>query len=141
MLNLQLVSFSKLSLSQWLLNTMSLKSNWEVFTSRWCKRLSEMKVKLLQVSEWHNRIHLHSTIRKMASYFDEHDCEPLKEGEQPNHLLHMARYVDAACIVNGSYHCQLLVWYQHYSVLHRKPGMCVKTLLQNISTKSEKKVY
>ncbi|XP_062606410.1 E3 ubiquitin-protein ligase RNF181-like [Saccostrea cucullata] len=27
----------------------------------------------------------------MASYFDEHDCEPLKDGEQPNHLLHMAR--------------------------------------------------
>ncbi|XP_060065357.1 E3 ubiquitin-protein ligase RNF181-like [Ylistrum balloti] len=27
----------------------------------------------------------------MASYFDEHDCEPLKDGEQPNHMLHMAR--------------------------------------------------
>ncbi|XP_052263396.1 E3 ubiquitin-protein ligase RNF181-like isoform X2 [Dreissena polymorpha] len=27
----------------------------------------------------------------MASYFDEHDCEPLNDGEQPNHLLHMAR--------------------------------------------------
>ena len=27
----------------------------------------------------------------MASYYDEHDCEPLKEGEQPNHLLHLAR--------------------------------------------------
>lgn len=30
----------------------------------------------------------------MASYFDEHDCEPLGEGEQPNHLLHMARWVN-----------------------------------------------
>lgn len=29
----------------------------------------------------------------MASYFDEHDCEPLADGEQPNHMLHMARYV------------------------------------------------
>ena len=28
----------------------------------------------------------------MASYFDEHDCEPLEDGQQPNHLLHMARY-------------------------------------------------
>lgn len=28
---------------------------------------------------------------RMASYFDEHDCEPLKDGEQPDHLLHMAR--------------------------------------------------
>ncbi|WAQ97044.1 RN181-like protein [Mya arenaria] len=27
----------------------------------------------------------------MASYFDEHDCEPLRDGEQPDHLLHMAR--------------------------------------------------
>ena len=27
----------------------------------------------------------------MASYFDEHDCEPLKDGEQPNHHLHLAR--------------------------------------------------
>lgn len=27
----------------------------------------------------------------MASYFDEHDCEPLADGEQPNHMLHMAR--------------------------------------------------
>eukprot|EP00918_Siedleckia_nematoides_P041577 GHVU01090446.1.p1 GENE.GHVU01090446.1~~GHVU01090446.1.p1 ORF type:complete len:154 (+),score=16.05 GHVU01090446.1:71-532(+) len=27
----------------------------------------------------------------MASYFDEHNCEPLKDGEQPNHLLHLAR--------------------------------------------------
>jgi len=29
----------------------------------------------------------------MASYFDEHDCEPLRDGEQPDHLLHMARYM------------------------------------------------
>lgn len=28
----------------------------------------------------------------MASYFDEHDCNPLGEGEQPNHTLHFARY-------------------------------------------------
>ncbi|XP_014675977.1 PREDICTED: E3 ubiquitin-protein ligase RNF181-like [Priapulus caudatus] len=27
----------------------------------------------------------------MASYFDEHDCEPLGPGEQPNHFLHLAR--------------------------------------------------
>ncbi|KAL1423542.1 hypothetical protein MTO96_020930 [Rhipicephalus appendiculatus] len=27
----------------------------------------------------------------MASYFDEHDCEPLGPGEQPDHLLHLAR--------------------------------------------------
>ncbi|CAH1795276.1 unnamed protein product [Owenia fusiformis] len=27
----------------------------------------------------------------MACYFDEHDCEPLGEGQQPNHLLHLAR--------------------------------------------------
>ncbi|XP_076448338.1 E3 ubiquitin-protein ligase RNF181-like [Babylonia areolata] len=27
----------------------------------------------------------------MASYFDEHDCEPLGEGETPNHMLHLAR--------------------------------------------------
>ena len=28
----------------------------------------------------------------MASYFDEHDCEPLANGEAPNHLLHLARF-------------------------------------------------
>ncbi|XP_041364685.1 E3 ubiquitin-protein ligase RNF181-like [Gigantopelta aegis] len=27
----------------------------------------------------------------MASYYDEHDCEPLANGETPNHLLHLAR--------------------------------------------------
>ena len=29
----------------------------------------------------------------MASYFDEHDCEPLKSGEAPNHYLHFARFL------------------------------------------------
>jgi len=27
----------------------------------------------------------------MASYFDEHDCEPLQNGERPNEALHLAR--------------------------------------------------
>ncbi|KAL5019420.1 hypothetical protein ScPMuIL_005142 [Solemya velum] len=27
----------------------------------------------------------------MASYYDEHDCDPLKDGELPNHTLHLAR--------------------------------------------------
>jgi len=27
----------------------------------------------------------------MASYFDEHNCEPLREGQTPDHLLHLAR--------------------------------------------------
>ena len=27
----------------------------------------------------------------MASYFDEHDCEPLGEGQSPDHYLHLAR--------------------------------------------------
>ncbi|UJR34342.1 hypothetical protein I4U23_021745 [Adineta vaga] len=27
----------------------------------------------------------------MTSYFDEHNCEPLGSGEQPDHLLHLAR--------------------------------------------------
>lgn len=27
----------------------------------------------------------------MASYFEEHDCEPLAEGQSPDHLLHFAR--------------------------------------------------
>jgi len=29
----------------------------------------------------------------MASYYDEHDCRPLADNEQPNHLLHLARFV------------------------------------------------
>ena len=28
---------------------------------------------------------------KMTSYFDEHDCEPLREGQGPDHFLHFAR--------------------------------------------------
>ena len=28
----------------------------------------------------------------MASYFDEHNCEPLRDSEQPDHLLQLARY-------------------------------------------------
>jgi hypothetical protein len=27
----------------------------------------------------------------MASYFDEHDCQPLGQGEAPDHLMHFAR--------------------------------------------------
>jgi hypothetical protein len=27
----------------------------------------------------------------MASYFDEHSCEPLGQGEGPNHMMHIAR--------------------------------------------------
>ena len=27
----------------------------------------------------------------MASYFDEHDCEPLRDGQGPDHFLHFAR--------------------------------------------------
>lgn len=47
----------------------------------------------------------------MASYFDEHDCEPLADGEQPNHMLHMARYVSLIGITD-----QLLTgWYIHQS--------------------------
>lgn len=34
----------------------------------------------------------------MASYFDEHDCAPLGPGEQPNHMLHMARL-----LIDGGY--------------------------------------
>ena len=29
----------------------------------------------------------------MASYFDEHDCTPLAEGERPDALLAMARFL------------------------------------------------
>ena len=29
--------------------------------------------------------------KEMASYFDEHNCEPFEIGEQPDHLLHLAR--------------------------------------------------
>jgi len=28
----------------------------------------------------------------MASYYDEHNCKPLVDGERPDHLLHLARY-------------------------------------------------
>lgn len=27
----------------------------------------------------------------MSSYYEEHDCAPLAEGEEPNHFLHLAR--------------------------------------------------
>ena len=27
----------------------------------------------------------------MATYFDEHDCQELREGETPDHLMHFAR--------------------------------------------------
>ena len=30
----------------------------------------------------------------MASYFDEHNCEPLNDQNAPDHFLQMARYVD-----------------------------------------------
>ena len=29
----------------------------------------------------------------MSSYFDEHDCDPLVNGEAPNHLLYLARFL------------------------------------------------
>ena len=27
----------------------------------------------------------------MASYFDEHNCEPLAAGQTPDHMMHIAR--------------------------------------------------
>ena len=27
----------------------------------------------------------------MSNYFEEHDCRPLGQGEQPDHLMHIAR--------------------------------------------------
>ncbi|ESO08959.1 hypothetical protein HELRODRAFT_74541 [Helobdella robusta] len=33
----------------------------------------------------------------MSLYFDEHDCEPLQDGQAPNHMLHLARLVYAKC--------------------------------------------
>ena len=27
----------------------------------------------------------------MTSYFDEHDCEPMRDGQGPDHFLHFAR--------------------------------------------------
>ena len=29
--------------------------------------------------------------RRMASYFDEHNCQPLAEGQTPDHMMHIAR--------------------------------------------------
>ena len=29
--------------------------------------------------------------RSMASYFDEHNCQPLATGETPDHMMHIAR--------------------------------------------------
>ena len=26
-----------------------------------------------------------------ANYFDEHNCEPLANGQEPNHMMHIAR--------------------------------------------------
>ncbi|KAM7282645.1 E3 ubiquitin-protein ligase RNF181 isoform X2 [Ixodes scapularis] len=34
----------------------------------------------------------------MASYFDEHGCSPLAPGEQPDHMLHLARL-----LIDGGY--------------------------------------
>jgi len=52
----------------------------------------------------------------MASYFEEHNCEPLKEGETPDHLLHLARYVGAflQLMLVG---CRLWYFFIHFTQL------------------------
>lgn len=39
------------------------------------------------LSLWTSRLELF----RMTSYFDEHGCEPLEDGQAPNHALHLAR--------------------------------------------------
>ena len=36
----------------------------------------------------------------MATYFDEHNCQELAEGETPDHLLHFARLLMDAGVWN-----------------------------------------
>lgn len=35
----------------------------------------------------------------MPDYFAEHNCEPLAEGQSPNHVLHFARFVNTLSVL------------------------------------------
>ncbi|KAI0212101.1 RING-type domain-containing protein [Lamellibrachia satsuma] len=52
----------------------------------------------------------------MASYFDEHNCEPLGEGEQPNHMLHLARL-----LIDGGYAREWDMEFESISGGHSSP--------------------
>ena len=45
----------------------------------------------------------------MASYFDEHDCNPLKKGEYPQHHLHFVRLM-----IDGGFATEWEIEYERY---------------------------
>jgi len=61
----------------------------------------------------------------MASYFEEHNCTPLKDGETPNDLLHIARL-----LLNGGYMGE----FDSLFADGRKPPPASKKVVQELET-------
>ncbi|XP_076057660.1 E3 ubiquitin-protein ligase RNF181-like [Oratosquilla oratoria] len=67
----------------------------------------------------------------MASYFDEHGCEPLRSGEAPDHFLHFARL-----LLHGGYWQDLqLEFSQLFGDYNGAPPPTSKEFLQNLPTR------
>jgi len=61
----------------------------------------------------------------MASYFEEHNCEPLKEGETPDHLLHLARQ-----LIDGGYARDLEMEFESVFGKERPPPASKKVVAE-----------
>jgi len=65
----------------------------------------------------------------MASYYDEHDCQPLQDGEAPNHLLHLARL-----LITGGFAHDLNLEFESVFAGQRKPPPASKKVVSQLPT-------
>ncbi|KAK8376406.1 hypothetical protein O3P69_009802 [Scylla paramamosain] len=66
----------------------------------------------------------------MASYFDEHNCQPLGPGQTPDHFLHLARL-----LLHTGYWQDLQLEFSHLSGLgERPPPPASKDVVENLPT-------
>ncbi|KAG7167238.1 E3 ubiquitin-protein ligase RNF181-like isoform X2 [Homarus americanus] len=66
----------------------------------------------------------------MSSYFDEHDCQPLRAGQLPDHFLHMARL-----LLHGGYWQDMQVEFtQLFGFGERPPPPTSKEFIDQLTT-------
>lgn len=66
----------------------------------------------------------------MASYFEEHNCQPLQSGQTPDHYLHMARL-----LLHGGFWQDLQVeFYELFGYGEKPPPPTSKAFVENLTT-------
>ncbi|ELT93759.1 hypothetical protein CAPTEDRAFT_170762 [Capitella teleta] len=63
----------------------------------------------------------------MSSYYDEHDCSPLADGERPNHMLHLARL-----LIDGGYASDLDMEFENLFSGEKKAPPASKKVVEDL---------